>query len=199
MARYSLENVDIMQVTNGFFQSYDNAISLIEDADLLFQNNRYTRAFSLSHLANEEIGKAILLFNLYITLLQGKREEVNFKVIEQEFRDHKSKINHSSFVDFMFNSEKKLSKEEKLVLIDKILKYMSVEKGKHHNLKNNSLYVNFINGKFTNPQTLVSKSTALISLNKAKERAEKFYKMASREVDFALKFNLLHEGSSSPI
>jgi AbiV family abortive infection protein len=41
--------------------AFQNAISLLDDAVLLYNNNRYERAFSLSILAIEEVGKLSII------------------------------------------------------------------------------------------------------------------------------------------
>jgi AbiV family abortive infection protein len=49
------------QLANGIQLCVTNAKALIEEAELLFQNGRYSRAFSLTILAFEEMGKIPML------------------------------------------------------------------------------------------------------------------------------------------
>lgn len=48
-----------------------NAESLIEEAAILFQNSFYARAFTLSHIAREELSKCLMLHAAGVKKLAG--------------------------------------------------------------------------------------------------------------------------------
>ena len=60
------EKLSIYDIIHGMFWSINNAKALIDDAELLIENGRIARTFVISQLASEEIGKALILYNLYM-------------------------------------------------------------------------------------------------------------------------------------
>ncbi|MFC0261388.1 AbiV family abortive infection protein [Fontibacter flavus] len=59
--------LDIKTAAEGIKVAYDNASSLLSDAELLFKNKRYERCFSLSVLAIEESGKSTIIRAMLLT------------------------------------------------------------------------------------------------------------------------------------
>ena len=77
------------QMAAGIIAVQKNALALLEDAKLLFQNGRYTRSVSLCILAQEEISKIPLIVQLlYVT----KDGEDPLSTFCKKFRSHESKI-----------------------------------------------------------------------------------------------------------
>lgn len=74
------------KVASGINAVLKNARLLVEDAQLLFDNGRYSTAASLAALAIEESGKVSILRALCL-----ERDEVCLKGEWKRFRDHRSK------------------------------------------------------------------------------------------------------------
>lgn len=177
-----MKNLNYITLINGLFACLDNAEALIKESEILYEHSSYARAFALSQLAIEEIGKTGILFTLY-TKLKDKYSEIDYKKIENDFRDHKVKTFSSTLADFMSLASKRLSKEEEEKQIHLILKEIEKTKGDYNVLKNDSLYVNYKNKQFVSPQSAISKELATTTITKAKERHEQFYKDVKRTVD----------------
>lgn len=183
----NFEELDIYEIVHGLFLTLDNAKSLIEDAQLLFSNNRIARTFVLSQLANEEIGKAFILYNLYMSLkIEG--EKIEYKKIKKDFFDHKSKTFEATMADFLIgcNKIRTLKKSTKLKIADKILTEIKKGENEYNDLKNKGLYVSFLQNKFVSPNGSISIEDAKSALLKAKDRLNVTFLMAKREVDFDL-------------
>jgi len=181
------EKLSIYDIIHGMFLSIDNAKALIDDAELLIENGRIARTFVISQLASEEIGKALLLYNLYMALkIDGI--PIDHKKIRKAFYDHKSKTFEATMADFMIVSEKKLTDEDKDNAIEDLCKEIIKGREEYNILKNRRLYISFENGKFIRPEDSISLVEASASLTKAKERYQMTLKIAKREVDFDLKY-----------
>lgn len=74
------------QIAAGMNAAQENAIQLLEDAELLFNSSRYPRATSLAILSIEESGKVSILREL--ALAKGATE---VKKIWQSYRSHTKK------------------------------------------------------------------------------------------------------------
>lgn len=167
-----MKNVTAEELVNGINISIENVQSLIEDAELLYQNRKSPRAFTLSQLANEEVGKISMLFSLYLKFISGEKNEIDFKLVEKEFRDHKKKTFKATIADFM-NSNKRRDRESN-DFTKEIIEEMKRSKEYYNNLKNNSLYVNYSGSEFTNPKDCITDKIIVESINKAKQRLKDF-------------------------
>lgn len=77
-------------------KSLENSQSLMDDADVLREFNRYQRAYALYQFAMEEVGKAIASVLL---LIQTEMTEEDVKEYETTFYRHPLKIKQSAGVD----------------------------------------------------------------------------------------------------
>jgi AbiV family abortive infection protein len=67
-------------------KSISNSEDLISDADLLQDNNRLARAYTLYQLALEEAGKAM---DIYCSLLFGTfKDNGGQKILKENFKSH---------------------------------------------------------------------------------------------------------------
>jgi len=112
----------------------ENARELFDEAEILKQNNKYARAYTLYHLASEEIGKTSLVYDF---LLKNDYSEEIKRTFLNKYRDHKSKIELST----------KVLKVAILILEDEIsrdtlnqLSYSKEAISFFNDTKNNSLY-----------------------------------------------------------
>ena len=117
-----------------------NARELFDEAELLKDNNKYPRAYTLYHLCNEEIGKVFIIFQF---LIQNNYSEEKVKKFYSEFTTHKSKIKTSRNIltIMILLIQKKISEEE-----IKSLTYTKEAIENLNNYKNLSLY-SFIQNK----------------------------------------------------
>lgn len=165
------ENIRIIEIKNGIELSIENSFALIKDAEILFQNDRYPRAYSLAQLALEEIGKSVMLFDFYHKLQMGKRMSFDFKQFRRNFRNHQSKTFESLFLDILMKGNSKSPDFEKVAtpIFKNIQKN---KKGYYDNLKNQSLYVSLINNKFKQPSEIFTNEEVLLFLSDAKAKIE---------------------------
>lgn len=140
----------------GIEKTLINAKDLFEDAEILFQKNHYSRAYTLYQLSIEEIGKATLIFNF---LLHKDIFDIDEqKKINREFTNHKSKTKSSIGLDVLLAfviSDQKLKEK----VIYQILK-QEKEIEQLNILKNRSLYTDIIDGKFINPKEIITEKIA---------------------------------------
>lgn len=119
-----------------------NAISLAEESMILFNAEKNERAYYLSHMASEEASKSILLN--FMDLLSVPDNELP-KVV-------KLLCNHRKKIDFIVN----LVKVDNPDLSQQLEKFGQEFTGYINNLKNNSMYVTYIDGKIQKPKDAVA-------------------------------------------
>ena len=140
----------------GISKTLVNASDLYEDAEILFKNERYSRAYTLYQLSIEEVGKVILIYNFL--LYQNIQDITEQKKIKREFTNHKSKTQSSIGLDILlafFISNKELQKKilYQVHKQEKELEQLNL-------LKNSSLYTDIKNGKFIQPQEIITEKLA---------------------------------------
>ncbi len=165
------ESIEISEIKNGIELSIQNSFELIEEAQILFKNERYSRAYTLTQLSLEEIGKSIMLYDFYNTLQIGKRNEIDFKLFRKNFRDHRIKTFESIVVDLLMNGERKSPKFKEVVL-ENFNDIQKNKKGFYDNLKNNSLYVSLDDGVFKKPSEIFEKKYVLKFIKSSKSKIE---------------------------
>src|SRR5260370_31971773 len=80
----------------------ENAEELIEEADILLKHNKCARAFTLAHLAIEELIKFNLILPVASELARG--HSINWRDIDNRLRDHRRKIGGAILIDFLRKS-----------------------------------------------------------------------------------------------
>jgi AbiV family abortive infection protein len=93
----------------GIEAAYRNAKSLLEDAELLFQNGRYERCLSLSVLAIEESGKTTIIRSLLL-----KDDPKDLKKEWQNYRRHTAKNLAWILPELVANGARKLEDLRKI-------------------------------------------------------------------------------------
>ncbi|MDP3359528.1 MAG: AbiV family abortive infection protein [Lutibacter sp.] len=136
----------------GVRKSLVNATDLFDDAEILLNQKRYPRAYTLFQFAIEEIGKASMIFEFLLnTDYENKIEQNKFK---KKFIDHKSKIESSIGIDlllaFSIPNQKLKSK-----LIHNVNRQQN-KINELNNLKNSSLYTDIVNDRFILPNELIN-------------------------------------------
>ena len=127
-----------------------NARELFDEAEILKNNKKYPRAYTLYHLSIEEIGKIFIIFQY---LVQDDYSEEKSKKFSKEFADHKTKIKTSR------NSEKimlALLKNEPSTEDFENLTYDKVTIERLNHFKNLSLYTFIDNKSVFKPSDIIS-------------------------------------------
>ena len=142
----NIENLSNNELEIGIEKSLKNAKELIEEGDILFNANRFSRAYCLYQLGAEEVGKSRILFALVMKRQLG--EIIGYKVVNREFIDHQSKSEGALTFEMiallmMYSSKKDKSAEERKQIFLDSMERISIENDVKvlNNHKNNSLYV----------------------------------------------------------
>ena len=148
------------ELTIGKKKVFENARELIEEAELLFNNCRFARAYALSHLAIEELEKILEIISVEFELQKG--EEVNWGAFFNAFKDHKQKLRGVLLLKRLLACPrgKILGKDE--------IEEMETTVGKANRTKNSSLYTSIRNSRFQNPSDIISESNAKATLEYAR-------------------------------
>ena len=85
------------QLLSACEKSLSNAKDLIDDAELLFENKRFSRTLFLSLIASEEIGKHMIFVSTYINFVT--EQEINWKRFWKEITTHHEKLNLVNLVE----------------------------------------------------------------------------------------------------
>lgn len=148
--------LDKENLLDGAKLSLENAKELIEEGTLLFDNGRFSRAFTLFQLSIEETGKSSIIFE---SVLFNKYETADQqKALFKEIKDHINKTRVSQKIDIilaLFFEDIEI----KRVLINNAVK-QSKEVDKINNYKNFSLYVSLKGNRFQKPSEKISKALA---------------------------------------
>ncbi|TDU33698.1 AbiV family abortive infection protein [Gelidibacter sediminis] len=174
--------MNLEQYFDGISKSLSNAKDLFDDAEILFNLERYQRAYTLYQLSIEEIGKASLIYSFVLD--KDYNNENEFKVFKKSFLSHKQKTVSSNGIDLIFsflNNDVRIKKKliYQYFLFDKHLSQLN-------DYKNRSLYTDISNNKFISPKETITKEitdeikfVAEIRLNVAKV----FLKVGMEEFD----------------
>ena len=147
-----------MQITEQLLKevaekSLQNAQSLIEDAELLKQNNRIQRTYTLYQLAMEEVGKSVISFVLIVS--PDGLSEGNQKMYREEFFEHRRKTKRSGAMDILvvevlYQGEV----DNALSFLESSFKESEKEL---NNRKNYSLYTSVIENNVKRPDEVITK------------------------------------------
>lgn len=166
-----MDRLDLPTLCQGMIRIRENASSLLEEAELLFQNNRTARAYSLAYMACEECGKLSILVGAATRIILN--EPIDWKIFWKRFRSHSSKA--SQFLGFaraipMIQEATKT--ETKTVdlgtLIAKAAAGVLIGPTLFED-RNSSFYCDFKEGSFTMPSDEIKREMATQMIGFAKE------------------------------
>lgn len=130
-----------------------NAESLMEDAKLLQENKRFARSYTLFQLAEEEIGKA---FMVYQFVESGKYQDPKTqKPFLADFRSHDKKSDLSARVEYLISLRFEDDPNIQKLFTTRAIHYME-NTSILNDLKNHSLYTSYVNNAFCNPDERIS-------------------------------------------
>ena len=153
-----MKKLNIDQLHQLRLSIFNNAENLYKEAKLLYKNKMYARAYLLSHLACEELGKIPIVVGVIGQLIKG--EEIDWKKVYRRFRSHKEKViseNHHHYVfgielDLLNDSDVKWLEEQNQKSLSKV------------GMKNSSTYVDVENGNVLLPHEKISKEDAKVMI-----------------------------------
>jgi len=138
MKKVSLEELEEMKI-----KILENAHELVKDAEILCANKRFARAYSLAHLACEEMAKLQMLARSSAETIVG--EDVNWNKLNRRMLNHKVKIMTYLLRDYFVNPY-----TEDFTDLKKLLGM----RNEYNKLKNYSIYAGFRDNKFYKPSEL---------------------------------------------
>lgn len=157
-----MKKPSIKLVSESSISSVDNAKNLVKEADLLFQNHCYARAYFLSQIAIEELGKTSML----IASVQYPNELKEFwKLFWKKFRDHDYKIGKAEISRQNHRLNLQITGDNDEIFI---------QAGRENMEKMKSLYVDILDDKVIDPQEQISPKDTLSKMSEAKEKLEIF-------------------------
>jgi len=160
--RHKLHNLKPAVLIEGILKIVHNAQCLCDEAELLFANNMFARAYTLSHIAREELAKALMLNRATIDLLL--ENQVDWKKINRRFRDHKEKIINDRAITMSLFGEQIGHELDPRVLFAKDTVDFTNDR------KNASLYVDYTDNAFVLPEDSITEKLARRNIDLAKYR-----------------------------
>ena len=152
----------INNLKEGIIKNINNSQELIDEAEILFKNEKYARAYLLSHFAIEESSKCGML--LRVIAFKVWNEKIDIKIVRKRFLNHKDKIRNYKLLE-IFN-------ENKIIDLEK-------EIGKLNNFKNQSVYVNWTNeNEFIMPNEIFDKKMTAEMMEKSLEYVKLYTKIS---------------------
>ncbi|MEI9978267.1 MAG: AbiV family abortive infection protein [Edaphobacter sp.] len=122
--------------------AHNNAIDLINEAELLFDHGRYCRAYALAFTALEEISKSQLAADVYTELITKE-------AFQKIYRDHREKIARMAWA----------TEDAKRYLSEPDGEYLEVEAPTFPS-RNDSMYVNLKDDKVISPSDVIGRDDA---------------------------------------
>jgi len=155
-------SLTVEQIEFGRVEILNNARALVEEAEILLGHEHYARAYSLSHLASEELAKLPMLVRAAVEVACGV--SVDWKRLDNRLRDHIEKADMAMDMDFLSGH---MPPEE----------YLNTKAAHLNRLKNDSLYVGISRGAFVAPTRAISKEAAS-AMFEASRRRLRFFDVA---------------------
>lgn len=145
------------ELIRGINICFDNVADLFNDAELLYENERYPRAYSLYQLSSEESSKALGIINLLVSKAAGGHFTDEYKEgFNKFFTNHDTKIKFSVNTDLNYlKFAKKVGlpvvRNEKSIT-DELKNTQQLDK-----LKQDGFYVSTAHNKFKAPNEVITK------------------------------------------
>jgi AbiV family abortive infection protein len=122
--------------------AHNNAIELIQEAEILFERGRYCRAYALAFTALEEISKSQLAADVFTGLISRE-------TFQKAYRDHREKIARMAWA----------TEDAKHYLSAPDGEYLEVEPPTFPS-RNDSMYVNLKDDKIISPSDVIDRHDA---------------------------------------
>ena len=139
--------LDLNTLKLGIAKNLRNSQELIDEAEILFNNEKFARTYLLSHIAIEESSKCAIL--LKVVAFKVWNEEIDIKNVRKRYSNHKEKIKNFELLNLII---------EKGTYDESIFNQVIEDT---NNCKNDSLYVSWSNeNNFTLPSEIFTKEKA---------------------------------------
>ena len=133
---------------------FHNAETLYREAELLFRNGMYSRAYLLAHFCVEELGKLPILVGVVGDLNKG--ELVDWKQVQKSFCSHTEKIGMQNGHFYAFGRDPNLPAGTEL----EWLLTANSNINETYRKKDVSTYVDVVDGKILSPLNEITKVDA---------------------------------------
>jgi len=143
-----MNKLTLKQLDAGVEAAIANADSLIKEAMLLYQSGFHARAYTLSHIAREELAKVTMLYTSGLRMLVG--HPVDWPKLYKRLRNHESKLANESLTMFVNTPDADES------YLEKMLAGTSVR----NEWKNDSLYIGLKEQVFKTPAEMITPKKA---------------------------------------
>ena len=143
-------------------KALQNAEQLIEEAEILYERERWPRVVFLCQIAGEELGKCFISLTAIVRIVNGTFEE---DVYRKRCRTHRSKTGMTDFFESLVFSEQPLTE------------FLEQRKGRierFESLKLASLYTDFVADVPVSPNELIGRELASGMLLLAQNRVKHF-------------------------
>ncbi len=151
----SLRDLSDEKLIEGITKSYANAVDLLDEANLLGQAKKFSRAYALCQLSIEEFAKSPILFSILMERLEGSK--IDYEKYEKDFYNHEKKMEHG--IDWEIAMFEYFKAETGKDFVDKTIEKSKEYRNKineFNDLKNESLYVDIINDNFQLPSEVIN-------------------------------------------
>jgi AbiV family abortive infection protein len=148
-----MSKLNLQQLDEGIDAALANASSLIKEATLLLRSGFHARAYTLSHIAREEIAKVTMLYTCGLRMLVD--HPVNWSKLHKRLRDHRSKLTSDALVSFVNTAVNTPSGVEMLQL-EMMLAGTTIR----NEWKNESLYIALKDNHFKTPSQVITPQKA---------------------------------------
>lgn len=143
-----------------------NAKDLLEEAELLFQHQKFARTYTLAHLSSEELAKLPILAAHGVRLMRGT--SISWKGLDKDLTSHATKLKGLLLVDLIGTGTDPTSKSIKVH--NETLSRVEL----FNALKNASLYAGVYQGELFKPTGVFTKRLAEEALRTSRNRLELF-------------------------
>jgi AbiV family abortive infection protein len=145
LIREPFNQLTLEQLDVGIEAAISNAESLIQEAALLLQNGFHARAYTLAHIAREEMAKVTMFYATGLRMLGGI--PVDWAKLQKRLRDHGSKLSSDALLTFLTTPGASES-----LRLETMLAGVKVR----NEWKNDSLYIVLKGGNFKTPSEIIS-------------------------------------------
>ena len=151
------------KIIQAIYLALKNADSLYEEAQILKEHKKFSRAYSLLHLSFEECGRVSMLHSFFLEYVRGDKtvRDLNYGNLKKRgFERHDNKIS-DAFAGNLLMGIAKINQSEDLDKKKLLEEFTdSVTKLLNHGeelsrLKNASLYVSFHDNEFHSPENSI--------------------------------------------
>lgn len=152
-----MNDLEIDDIEVGMIKCCNQATQLYHDAELLFENKRFTTAYSIYQLASEESSKIKILLRLAVEKRSGMNQldDARGKYFSNLFKSHLDKIKLATVTDQNLNDLAKRLDIPTFRDENKIIEDIKNPR-RPDLLKQDGIYVSVKEGKFVSPSEVIT-------------------------------------------